>query len=58
MSHDADGAIRVLQEGLKPERPHSFAQADMLVWNYRFFVVVSLCFVTSLMPDMGGVASV
>ncbi|KII88264.1 hypothetical protein PLICRDRAFT_175873 [Plicaturopsis crispa FD-325 SS-3] len=31
MSNDAEGAIRVLQAGLKPERPHSFAQADMLL---------------------------
>ncbi|TFK33083.1 outer membrane protein Iml2/Tetratricopeptide repeat protein 39 [Crucibulum laeve] len=31
MSHDAEGAIRVLEEGLKPERPHSFAQADTLL---------------------------
>ena len=31
MSHDTEGAIAVLQEGLKPERPHTFAQADGLV---------------------------
>ncbi|EAU84983.2 hypothetical protein CC1G_04079 [Coprinopsis cinerea okayama7 len=31
MSCDAEGAIRVLQNGLKPERPHSFAQADMML---------------------------
>ncbi|KAF8888312.1 hypothetical protein BD779DRAFT_1611355 [Infundibulicybe gibba] len=31
MSYDAEGAIRTLQEGLKPERPHSFAQADTLL---------------------------
>ncbi|TFK18910.1 hypothetical protein FA15DRAFT_627434 [Coprinopsis marcescibilis] len=31
MSHDAEGAIKVLQDGLKPERPHSFAQADMML---------------------------
>ncbi|KAJ3483102.1 hypothetical protein NLJ89_g12092 [Agrocybe chaxingu] len=31
MSYDAENAIRVLQDGLKPGRPHSFAQADMLL---------------------------
>ncbi|CAA7271205.1 unnamed protein product [Cyclocybe aegerita] len=31
MSYDAESAIRVLQDGLKPGRPHSFAQADMLL---------------------------
>jgi len=31
MAYDADGAIRVLQDGLKPDRPHTFVQADMLV---------------------------
>jgi len=31
MAYDADGAIRVLRDGLKPDRPHTFVQADMLV---------------------------
>lgn len=31
MSYDTQGAIKVLQDGLKPERPHTFAQADGLV---------------------------
>ena len=31
MSYDAKGAIQAMQEGLKPNRPHSFAQADMIV---------------------------
>ncbi|KAI0373047.1 hypothetical protein BV20DRAFT_1050450 [Pilatotrama ljubarskyi] len=31
MSYDPDGAINVLQEGLKPGRPHTFAQADGLL---------------------------
>ncbi|KAF5347916.1 hypothetical protein D9756_010118 [Leucocoprinus leucothites] len=31
MTHDPDGTIRVLQEGLNPERPWSFAQADSLI---------------------------
>ncbi|KAH6902081.1 mitochondrial outer membrane protein IML2 [Coprinopsis sp. MPI-PUGE-AT-0042] len=31
MSGDAEGSIRVLKNGLKPERPHSFAQADMML---------------------------
>lgn len=31
MSCDADGAIEVLRKGLKPARPHTFAQADGLV---------------------------
>ena len=38
MSYDAKGAIQVMQEGLKPSRPHSFAQADMLV--SVFFLVL------------------
>ncbi|KAH9901427.1 outer membrane protein Iml2/Tetratricopeptide repeat protein 39 [Cubamyces lactineus] len=31
MSYDPDGAITVLQDGLKPGRPHTFAQADGLL---------------------------
>ncbi|KAG6812921.1 hypothetical protein H0H93_013588, partial [Arthromyces matolae] len=31
MSSDPEGAIKVLRDGLKPERPHSFAQADTLL---------------------------
>ncbi|KZT71236.1 hypothetical protein DAEQUDRAFT_763848 [Daedalea quercina L-15889] len=31
MSYDTEGAIKVLQDGLKPERPHTFAQADGLL---------------------------
>ncbi|KAJ3526621.1 hypothetical protein NM688_g8239 [Phlebia brevispora] len=31
MSYDTAGAIKVLQDGLKPERPQSFAQADGLL---------------------------
>ncbi|KAH9843146.1 outer membrane protein Iml2/Tetratricopeptide repeat protein 39 [Rhodofomes roseus] len=31
MSYDTQGAIKVLQDGLKPERPHTFAQADGLL---------------------------
>ncbi|KAJ8473696.1 hypothetical protein ONZ45_g16204 [Pleurotus djamor] len=31
MTHDAEAAIRVLQDGLGPERPFSFAQADTLL---------------------------
>ncbi|GLB39315.1 putative protein of unknown function (DUF3808) [Lyophyllum shimeji] len=31
MSYDPEGAIQVLREGLRPDRPHSFAQADTLL---------------------------
>ena len=31
MSYDPDGAIKVLQDGLAPGMPHTFAQADGLV---------------------------
>ncbi|KAI0636592.1 outer membrane protein Iml2/Tetratricopeptide repeat protein 39 [Trametes polyzona] len=31
MSYDPDGAIKVLQDGLVPGRPHTFAQADGLL---------------------------
>lgn len=37
MTHDPEGAIRVLKDGLKPERTHSFAQADMMVRRPSFF---------------------
>ena len=31
MSYDPEGAIKVLQDGLAPGMPHTFAQADGLV---------------------------
>ena len=31
MSYDAPAAIEVLQAGLQPDRPHTFAQADALL---------------------------
>jgi hypothetical protein len=31
MSHDPEGAIRVLEDGLKADRPHVFREADTLV---------------------------
>ena len=31
MLHDLEGAIRVLHDGLNPERPHSFREDDTLV---------------------------
>ncbi|KNZ76231.1 Mitochondrial outer membrane protein IML2 [Termitomyces sp. J132] len=31
MSYDPEGAIKVLRDGLRPDRPHSFAQADTLL---------------------------
>lgn len=31
MSHDPEGAIQALQEGLAPDRPHIFRQADALL---------------------------
>jgi hypothetical protein len=31
MSYDAEGAIKVLQDGLEVERPNRFKQADTLV---------------------------
>lgn len=34
MSYDAESAIKVLQQGLNPNRKHSFVQADMLVCFY------------------------
>ena len=36
MSYDPEGAIRVLQDGLKPDRPHSFREADTLVFIHPF----------------------
>ena len=40
MSYDPDGAIKVLQDGLAPGLPHTFAQADGLVSFVRCGVVV------------------
>ena len=34
MSRDPEGAIRVLQDGLKPDRPHVFREADTLVSTF------------------------
>ena len=31
MTHDPEGAIRILQDGLKPDRPYVFREADTLV---------------------------
>ena len=31
ISYDTENAIQVMQEGLKPTRPYSFAQADTIV---------------------------
>jgi hypothetical protein len=36
MSHDPEGAIRVLQDGLKPDRPHVFREADTLVSTFDY----------------------
>lgn len=41
LSYDAESAIQALQEGLNPSRPHSFAQADMLV-SFQLLVSPSL----------------
>jgi hypothetical protein len=38
MSGDSDGAIQVLRQGLAPDMPHTFAQADMLVSYLRHTV--------------------
>ena len=32
MSYEPEEAIKVLKDGLKPERQHTFAQADMMLW--------------------------
>ena len=55
MSYDAPGAIKVMQEGLMPGRPHSFAQADMIVsvfWFLNLFLHhwPSLCSLSSSSP--------
>ena len=36
MSNDAEGAINILQKAMRPERPHHFVQADMVVSNHFF----------------------
>ena len=38
MSYDPDGAIKVLQEGLAPGLPHTFAQADGLVSSQSLYL--------------------
>jgi hypothetical protein len=35
MSNDLEGAIRVLQESLKPDRPNVFREADTLVSDFN-----------------------
>lgn len=37
LSHDASRSIRVLRDGLKLDRRHSFVQADTLVSSFIFF---------------------
>lgn len=37
MSYDADGAIQVLQDGLKMEKKNRFKQADSLVILYPLY---------------------
>ena len=51
MSHNAEGAIQVIQEGLKPDRPHSFAQADVLVsfFFFFFFHLLILAFISLIL---------
>lgn len=34
MTYDPEGAIRVLQDGLKPDRQHAFREADTLVSSF------------------------
>jgi len=41
MAYNADGAIIVLQDGLKPDRKHSFAQADMLGSFYLILFIIN-----------------
>ena len=45
MSNDTESAIQVMQEGLKPSRSHSFAQADTIV---RIFSIYNFGPTTSL----------
>ncbi|KAI0077111.1 hypothetical protein K474DRAFT_1662044 [Panus rudis PR-1116 ss-1] len=42
MSYDASAAIEVLQSGLKPDRPHTFAQADGLLIFELAWTLLSL----------------
>lgn len=39
MSYDPEGAIKVLQGGLAPDMPHTFAQADGLVSSAKRLIV-------------------
>jgi hypothetical protein len=41
MCYDAENAILVMEEGLKPSRPHSFAQADTLVRGLIYMILGS-----------------
>lgn len=43
MSYDPDGAIKVLQDGLSPDMPHTFAQADGLVSSIAMPIGVLKC---------------
>ena len=47
MSDDPEGAIRTLQDGLKPDRPHIFREADTLVsihrqWNVLLIITENI----------------
>jgi hypothetical protein len=39
MSNDLEGAIRVLQESLKPDRPNVFREADTLVSDFNLTIL-------------------
>ena len=39
MSYDPEGAIKVLQDGLAPGMPHTFAQADALVSSSHLYLI-------------------
>lgn len=39
MSYDPEAAIEVLQAGLKPVKPHTFAQGDTLVGSRFVFIL-------------------
>ncbi|KAF9524468.1 outer membrane protein Iml2/Tetratricopeptide repeat protein 39 [Crepidotus variabilis] len=41
MAYDAEGAIRVLEDGLKPERPRSFVQADIMLYFEMAWTLLS-----------------
>lgn len=56
MTKDAEGAIETLKEGLAPDRPETFPQADALVCRFavlllkKSLILIWVCSLPSSLP--------